>query len=179
MTAESLKWCATHEKGHCAICGQRRPRSACAKAQADQGIHCPLTVSMDTVVYARMSTNRESSDQTARMRTLIWAYFVRKLYKGLFRVLSIKCIHSLADNVPNSVFYSFGDTHFCLLLLCGFLTLPGTRGILKQQRLLGTCICTALLSWITHAHLVPLSVTKRRPVHFRLNQRHPNNSWAY
>ena len=32
-----------------------------------------------------------------------------------------------------------------------------------------TCICTALLSWITLAHLVPLSVTKRRPVHFILN----------
>ena len=32
-----------------------------------------------------------------------------------------------------------------------------------------TCICTALLSWITHAHLVPLSVTKRHPVHFILN----------
>ena len=37
-------------------------------------------------------------------------------------------------------------------------------------RLLGTCICTALLSWITHAHLV--SVTKRRPVHFILNPGH-------
>ena len=33
-----------------------------------------------------------------------------------------------------------------------------------------TCMyCTALLSWLTHAHLVPLSVTKRRPVHFILN----------
>ena len=35
-----------------------------------------------------------------------------------------------------------------------------------------TCICTALLSWITHAHLVPLSVTKRHPVHFILNPGH-------
>ena len=57
-----------------------------------------------------------------------------------------------------------------LLLLCRFLTLPGTRGTWRQRRLLWcTCICTALLSWITHAHLVPLSVTKRRPVHFILN----------
>ena len=31
-------------------------------------------------------------------------------------------------------------------------------------------ICTALLSWITHVHLVPLSVTKRSPVHFILNR---------
>ena len=43
--------CAKHEKGLYAICGQRRPRSACAYAQADQGLHCPLTESMDTVVH--------------------------------------------------------------------------------------------------------------------------------
>ena len=34
------------------------------------------------------------------------------------------------------------------------------------------CICTALLSWITSAHLVPLSVTKHRTVHFILNLGH-------
>ena len=35
-----------------------------------------------------------------------------------------------------------------------------------QRRLLWcTCICTALLSWITHAHLVPLSVTKLCPLY--------------
>ena len=31
------------------ICEQRRPRSACASAQSDQGLHCPLTESVDTV----------------------------------------------------------------------------------------------------------------------------------
>ena len=41
-----------------------------------------------------------------------------------------------------------------------------------QRRLLCTCICTALISWIIHAHLVPLSVTKRCPVHFILNPGH-------
>ena len=30
------------------ICGQRRPRSTCASAH-DQGLHCPLSVSMDTI----------------------------------------------------------------------------------------------------------------------------------
>ena len=30
------------------VCGQRRPRSACASAQADQGLHCPLIESLDT-----------------------------------------------------------------------------------------------------------------------------------
>ena len=43
--------CAMHKKGPYALCGQRKPRSACAKAQADQGLRCPLTESMDTVVY--------------------------------------------------------------------------------------------------------------------------------
>ena len=30
------------------IRGQRRPRSACASVQSDQGLHCPLTESLDT-----------------------------------------------------------------------------------------------------------------------------------
>ena len=31
------------------VCGQRRPRSACASAQSDQGFNCPLTESLDTI----------------------------------------------------------------------------------------------------------------------------------
>ena len=31
------------------ICRQRRPRSACASMQSDQGIHCPQTESLDTI----------------------------------------------------------------------------------------------------------------------------------
>ena len=30
------------------IGGQQRPRSTCASAQSDQGLHCPLTESFDT-----------------------------------------------------------------------------------------------------------------------------------
>ena len=33
------------------ICGQRRPRSACAFAQSDQDLRCPLTESLETVKY--------------------------------------------------------------------------------------------------------------------------------
>ena len=44
-------WGATQEKGSYAICGQRRPRPACAFAQADQGLRCPLTESINIVVY--------------------------------------------------------------------------------------------------------------------------------
>ena len=43
---------------------------------------------------------------------------------------------------------------------------------IDAAELLCTCICTALLSWISHAQLVPLSDTKRRPVHFILNSEH-------
>ena len=31
------------------ICGQRWPRSACASAQSDQGLHCSITESLDTI----------------------------------------------------------------------------------------------------------------------------------
>ena len=33
------------------ICGQRRPRSACANAQSDQGLRRLLTESLDTIEY--------------------------------------------------------------------------------------------------------------------------------
>ena len=40
-----------HVKHPYALCGQCRPWSACTNVQADQGLHCPLPESMDTVVY--------------------------------------------------------------------------------------------------------------------------------
>ena len=52
----SLKWRSKHHwqlNGPCenvssGICGQQRPRSACASVQDDQEIHCPITESLDT-----------------------------------------------------------------------------------------------------------------------------------
>ena len=39
------------QKGTYAVCEQRRPKSACtAFVQADQGLRCSLTESMDTVI---------------------------------------------------------------------------------------------------------------------------------
>ena len=35
------------------ICGQRRPSSACASAQSNRALCCPLTESMDTIEYIR------------------------------------------------------------------------------------------------------------------------------
>ena len=49
------------------ICGQRRPRSACASAQSDQGLRCPLTKSLNFIECI----NREQyPDETSRMREL-------------------------------------------------------------------------------------------------------------
>ena len=44
-------WRSKQEKGSYTICGQCRSRSACAYAQADLNLHCPLTEWMDTEVY--------------------------------------------------------------------------------------------------------------------------------
>ena len=44
----TIKWAALCENISSGICGQRRPRSACASALSDQGLHCPLKESLDT-----------------------------------------------------------------------------------------------------------------------------------
>ena len=49
------------------------------------------------------------------------------------------------------------------------LTLPDTRGPRHEEavtNVLWACVCTALLSCVTHARLVSLSITKRLPVPF-------------
>ena len=53
-----------------------------------------------------MSTNREFSDQTARMRMLTWTYVVRKLYKGLFRALRIICFYADSQGLEHSAHVS-------------------------------------------------------------------------
>ena len=47
------KWTAPYENMFSGICGQRRPRSACASAQSDQDFHPPFTEALD-VMYERM-----------------------------------------------------------------------------------------------------------------------------
>ena len=39
------------DSSYSSICGQWRPRSACASVQSDQGLHCPLTKSLDTTEF--------------------------------------------------------------------------------------------------------------------------------
>ena len=42
------KFVEYHKNVSSGICGQRRPRTACASAQSDQPLRCPLTESLDT-----------------------------------------------------------------------------------------------------------------------------------
>ena len=44
----TLTWAVPCENGSSGICGERRPKSACAFAQSDQGLHCLLTELLDT-----------------------------------------------------------------------------------------------------------------------------------
>ena len=61
----TIIWATPCESVSSGMCGQRRPRSACASAQADQGLRCPLTDSLDTTECI----NREQRpDETLRMR---------------------------------------------------------------------------------------------------------------
>ena len=43
-----LTWTVPCENVSVGICGQQQPRSACAFAQSDRGLHCPLTDTLDT-----------------------------------------------------------------------------------------------------------------------------------
>ena len=45
----NINWAAPCENVSSGICGQRRPRSACASAQSDQGLRFPQTESVDTI----------------------------------------------------------------------------------------------------------------------------------
>ena len=72
------------------MCAQRRLRSACASAQADQSHLCPL----EDALHPWLSTMLcEDSDQTARMRMLIWVFVGRtcSLAVDCFTVRQIYC----------------------------------------------------------------------------------------
>ena len=96
--AKSL-WCATQKKGPYTVCGQRRPWSACAFGQADLGLRCPLTESMDTGL---------GPSQTAQQRTHILTFAVRIWHKGLFPLRIICQVKGLTStfkvrSIPYSI----------------------------------------------------------------------------
>ena len=56
------------------ICGQQMPRSACASAQSDQGLHCPITESLDTTEYMNWD-QRPGWSESARVAHARRYYF--------------------------------------------------------------------------------------------------------
>ena len=75
------------------ICGQRMPRSACESAQSDQGLHCPLTQSLDT----RECMNGE------RWPGWYFAYARVDLNKCIFRmfegIFSLEAAYKISDRI--------------------------------------------------------------------------------
>ena len=62
-------WAASCENVSSGICGQRRPRSACASTQSDQGLYSSLTESLDTT---ECMNGEQSPRCTLRLRRTIW-----------------------------------------------------------------------------------------------------------
>ena len=63
-----IHWPTPCENVSSGICGQRRLRSACASSQADQGLHCRLTKSLDTT---KCINGEQGPDDTLHMRRMI------------------------------------------------------------------------------------------------------------
>ena len=63
-----MRWAVPCENVSSGICGQRRPRSVCASAQADQDLHCPL---MEHWVLKNITKYSEIPNQTIYPRWLI------------------------------------------------------------------------------------------------------------
>ena len=87
------------------ICGQRRPRSACASAQSDQGLPCPLTESLDP-------TECMNVEQMARMILCTYAGWsesarVCACSKALFAWCSpyVKYMYRINPFMPSGLFY--------------------------------------------------------------------------
>ena len=66
----------TRENVFSGICGQRRPRSACASAQSDQDLHYPL----------KMYEESKGPVGTLRMRRMIWICAFCTCSKTRFRL---------------------------------------------------------------------------------------------
>ena len=49
MYLHYCEWMLQGQNVSSGICEQRRPRSACASSQSDQGLRCPLTESLDNI----------------------------------------------------------------------------------------------------------------------------------
>ena len=77
------------------ICGQRKPRSACAFAQMDQGLHCPLTESLDTI--ACMNGKQRFELYFAHAQDDLNLYILR-MFNG---TVSLDAAHLILENNSN------------------------------------------------------------------------------
>ena len=69
-------WASTSKKVPSDMCAQRALKPACASMQSDQSLHCPLDKTASLTIQ---NTSSKDSDQTARMRRLIWIFAGRTL----------------------------------------------------------------------------------------------------
>ena len=100
VLAESIVftlWTATWENIPSGICAQRTLRSACLSAQSDQGLACPHEETMHLLLSKNAPS--EDSDQTARMRSLVWIFTGCTCRKVHF--LTLRFIYS-SNNISNS-----------------------------------------------------------------------------
>ena len=79
------------------ICGQRRPRSACASTQSDQGLHCPQTDSLNTT---ECMNGEKGPDDILRMRTMIWICAICTCVKDIVWLDATHLFSLFSDNHP-------------------------------------------------------------------------------
>ena len=91
-----FKWAAPCEYVSLGICGQRRPRSACASAQSDHGLHCLLIKSLN------VQMDSKGPDDTLRMRRMMFAW--RGLYKNFYMYTKFV---SLGDDITDQLHMTF------------------------------------------------------------------------
>ena len=110
-----MNWAASCENVSSGICGQRRPRSVCASAQSDQGIHCPLTEALAT------------SECMNRERRPGW-YFAHAQDNPNLRNLSIlKDISCMTRPIQRGIFMSFHKKRELMTLSLTKVSFPGER----------------------------------------------------
>ena len=73
-------WATSCENASLGICGQGRSRSACASAQSDQGLHCPLAFTG----HYRMYQMRANARMGLRMRGMTLNLFILRMFEDPF-----------------------------------------------------------------------------------------------
>ena len=89
------------------ICGQRMPRSACASAQADQGLRCPLTESLGTLesINEEQMPGRDIAHAWDDSESVHFAHAQRHIYawRGPYRIQNPKygtgCCHFVTREI--------------------------------------------------------------------------------